>query len=341
VWFLSHTFFIYFSIPIFESSILSEKMSKIIYLDAYTLFYDGINRKELDSIGNITYYDRTPVDKIIERCQNAEIILTNKCQLNRLIISQLPNLKYIGVTATGYNIVDIEAAREYGITVTNVRGYSTNSVAQHTFTLILALLSKINDYAPKIATEWVSVEWCYFRHSLTELTGKTLGLVGFGDIAQKVAKIALAFEMRVIATRRNPLKGSLPEIELVGIDELLQTSDFVSLHAPLTIDNQAFINKKRLEMMKPTAYLINTARGGLINEQELADALNQGIIAGAGLDVLNAEPPQSNNPLLIAQNCIITPHQAWGSVEARTTLIQIVAENIKMYLNGTPQNVVN
>lgn len=316
-------------------------MSKIIYLDAYTVFYDGISRDELDAIDKITYYERTPADKIIERCQDAEIILTNKCQLNRLIISQLPKLKYIGVTATGYNIVDIEAAREHGVIVTNVRGYSTNSVAQHTFTLMLALLSKVNDYAPKIATEWVSSEWCYFRHSLTELSGKTLGLVGFGDIAQKVAKIALAFEMRVIATRRNPLKGSLPEIELVGIDELLQTSDFVSLHSPLTIENQAFMDKKRLEMMKPTAYLINTARGGLINEQDLADALNEGRIAGAGLDVLSVEPPPKENPLLTARNCIITPHQAWGSVEARKALVKGVAENIRMFLNGTPQNVVN
>jgi glycerate dehydrogenase len=316
-------------------------MSKIVFLDAYTLFYDNINRSELDSVGNITYYDRTPADKVIEICQDAEIILTNKCQLNHLIISQLPNLKYIGVTATGYNIVDVEAAREHGIIVTNVRGYSTNSVAQHTFTLMLALLSQINDYAPKISTEWAVSEWCYFRHSLTELTGKTLGLVGFGDIAQKVAKIALAFEMQVIATRRNPLKGSLPEIELVGIDELLQRSDFVSLHSPLTVDNQAFMNTQRLDMMKPTAYLINTARGGLINEQDLADALNQGKIAGAGLDVLSVEPPSASNPLLTARNCIITPHQAWGSVEARTTLIKVVAENIKMFQNGNPQNVVN
>jgi glycerate dehydrogenase len=316
-------------------------MNQIVFLDAYTTFYDGLSRAELESLGNITFYDRTPTDKIIERCKDATIVLTNKCPLNRLTISQLPNLKYIGVTATGYNIVDLEAANERGIVVTNVRGYSTNSVAQHTFTLMLTLLSQINDYAPKIDTEWSNSEWCYFRHSTHELTGKTLGLVGFGDIAQRVAKISLAFDMKVIATRRNPLKGGLPEIEIVGIDELLQTSDFVSLHAPLTVDNQDFMNKERISKMKKSAFVINTARGGLINEQDLADALNAGVIAGAGLDVLSVEPPASSNPLLTAKNCIITPHQAWGSVEARKVLVNVVTENIKAYLSGNPQNVVN
>lgn len=317
-------------------------MSKIVFLDAYTLFADNISRQPLESLGEVILYDRTPPELVIERAKDSEVVLTNKCKITKEVIGQLPNLKYIGVTATGYNVVDTQAAKEAGIIVTNVKGYSTNAVAQHTFALMLTLLTRIDDYAPKIANEWSqTLDFCYYRHSITELSGKTLGLVGLGDIAQKVAKIALAFDMRVVANRRNPLKGGMSEIALVSLDELLQTSDFVSLHCPLTIDNEAFINHERLAKMKKTAYLINTARGALINEKDLADALNNGIIAGAGLDVLSVEPPSADNPLLTAKNCIITPHQAWATVEARTKLLDIVVENIKLFWSGNPQNVVN
>lgn len=317
-------------------------MSKIVFLDSYTLFSDNISRQPLESLGEITFYDRTPSELVIERAKDSEIVLTNKCKITKEIIAQLPNLRYIGVTATGYNVVDTQAAKDAGIIVTNAKNYSTNSVAQHTFALMLTLLTRIDNYAPKVAEEWTRTpDFCYYYHSMTELSGKTLGLVGLGDIAQKVAKIALAFDMRVVANRRNPLKGGMNEIELVSLDELLEMSDFVSLHCPLTIDNEAFINQERLSKMKKTAYIINTARGALINEKDLADALNNGTIAGAGLDVLSVEPPSAENPLLSAKNCIITPHQAWATVEARTRLLEIVAENIRMFWAGNPQNVVN
>ena len=315
---------------------------KIVYLDGYTLNHGDLDWAALLSIGDVKIYDRTSHEEIIERAKDAEVILTNKQPLNRLIINELSNLKYIGVTATGYNCVDVAAAKERGITVTNVRGYSTESVAQHTFALILALTNRLIEHIPDVAETWAfQKDFCYYRTPLRELSGKTLGIIGLGDIGKKTAEIAMAFGMKVIATRRDFSKEKPEKIELFSLEDLLKNSDFVSLHCPQTADNQGFMNKKTFSLMKQTAYLINTSRGGLINEKDLADSLNEGKIAGAGLDVLTTEPPEKNNPLLAAKNCLITPHQAWASLEARERLLKIVVENIKAFQAGKPQNVVS
>jgi glycerate dehydrogenase len=315
---------------------------KIVYLDGYTLNHGDLDWSALLALGDVKIYDRTSPTEIIERTKDADMILTNKCPVNRLTINELPKLKYIGVTATGYNIVDVQAAKERGITVTNVRGYSTDSVAQHTFSLILAITNRLIEHIPDVAETWASQpDFCYYRTPLRELSGKTLGIVGLGDIGKKTTEIALAFGMKVIATRRDFTKEKPENIELLSLEELLKNSDFVSLHCPQTLDNQGFMNKKALSMMKPTAYLINTSRGGLINENDLANCLNEGKIAGAGLDVLTTEPPEKNNPLLTARNCLITPHQAWASLEARERLLKMVIENIQAFQAGKLQNVVS
>ena len=316
---------------------------KIVYLDAYTVNALGdLDLSILNTLGEVTLYDRTPKDQIIERAKEAEVILTNKCQLNREIISQLPNLKYIGVTATGYNIIDVAAAKEHGVIVTNVKGYSSASVAQLTFALLLSFTNHVAKHSDNIAQTWPSsADWCFYHSPLVELEGKTLGIIGFGDIGKKVANIGLGFGMKILANKRDLTTGGMEGVELCEIEKVLKESDFVSLHCPLTADNQGFINKDSLNLMKSSAILINTSRGGLINEADLADALNTGRIAGAGLDVLSTEPPAQDNPLLTAKNCIITPHIAWAGVEARKLLLKGTIENIQAYQKGTPINVVS
>lgn len=316
---------------------------KIVYLDAYTVNALGdLDLSILHTLGDVTLYDRTPKDQIVERAKEAEVILTNKIQLNREIISQLPNLKYIGVTATGYNIIDVVAAKEHGVIVTNVKGYSSASVAQLTLSLILSFTNRVAQHAENIAQTWPSsADWCFYLSPLVELEGKTLGIIGFGDIGRKVANIGLGFGMKILANKRNLNSGGMDGVELCEIDKVLKESDFVSLHCPLTADNQGFINKDSLALMKTSAILINTSRGGLINEADLAEALNSGRIAGAGLDVLSTEPPAQSNPLLTAQNCIITPHIAWAGVEARKLLLKGTIENIRAYQKGTASNVVS
>lgn len=316
---------------------------KIVYLDAYTINALGdLDLSVLNDLGQVTLYDRTPKDQIIERAKEAEVILTNKCALNGEIISQLPNLKYIGVTATGYNIVDVAAAKEHGVIVTNVRGYSSASVAQLTFGLMLSFTNRVAQHANNINESWPSsADWCFYHAPLIELEGKTLGLIGLGDIGKKVASIALGFGMKVLANKRDLSSGGMEGVELCEAEKLLKESDFLSLHAPLTADNQGFINHTSIALMKPSAILINTSRGGLINEADLAKALNAGQIAGAGLDVLSTEPPAQNNPLLKAKNCIITPHIAWAGVEARKALLKGIVNNIAAYQKGQPQNVVS
>ncbi|RYU94165.1 D-2-hydroxyacid dehydrogenase [Emticicia agri] len=316
---------------------------KIVYLDAYTINALGdLDLSILYTLGDVTLYDRTSKEQIVERAKDAEVILTNKCQLNREIISQLPNLKYIGVTATGYNIIDVAAAKEHGIIVTNVKGYSSASVAQLTFSLMLSFTNRVAKHAENIDKTWPSsADWCFYFNPLVELEGKTLGIIGFGDIGKKVANIGLGFGMKILANKRDLNSGDMEGVELCEVEKVLKESDFVSLHCPLTADNQGFINKDSLAQMKSSVILINTSRGGLINEADLAEALNVSRIAGAGLDVLSSEPPANDNPLLTAQNCIITPHIAWAGVEARKLLLKGTIENIKAYQKGTPINVVS
>ncbi len=317
---------------------------KIVLLDGYTLNPGDLDWAPLQEIGAFTVYDRVKPEEIVEKAKGAEILLTNKSKITAEVLEQLPELKYIGVTATGYNIVDIEAARERKIPVTNVSDYSSRAVAQHTFSLLLHFTNDVARLGESVRQkQWAqSPDFCYSFSPLTELSGKTLGLIGFGSIAKEVAKIGHAFGMRVIAHRRSekPALG-FEFVEIMPLEAVFRESDVLSLHCPLTEETKGIINAERLSWMKPTAYLINTGRGPLIVEQELADALNQGKIAGAGLDVLSVEPPSIDNPLQEAKNCVITPHVAWLAFEARRRLLQMTADNIKAFLNGTPINVVN
>ncbi|HSC37838.1 MAG TPA: D-2-hydroxyacid dehydrogenase, partial [Chitinophagaceae bacterium] len=286
-------------------------------------------------------YDRTPVELIAERCRNAEVVLTNKVPFTKETMAALPQLKLISVLATGYNVIDTKAAREQGVAVSNVPGYGTASVAQHVFALLLELTNHVGLNARTTAAgKWQqSADWCYTEAPVTELAGKIFGVVGFGNIGQRAGSIAKALGMQVVYY--NPrVKDSAFGLQ-VELKDLFSHSDFISLHCPLTATNQEFVNAALLKTMKPSAVLINTARGQLINEQDLADALNKNVIAGAALDVLSKEPPPDSNPLLKAKNCIITPHNAWISKEARGRIMAITASNIDAFLQGEPVNVVN
>ena len=318
-------------------------MPNIVILDGYTLNPGDLDWSGLEALGNVSYYDRTTISEIMERAENAEVLIVNKLQLSRQTLEQLPKLKYIGVCATGFNNVDIEAAKELGIIVTNVRGYSSAAVAQLVFSLILTITNHAEKHAQGVRNgKWVdSLDWCYDHETIFELAGKTLGILGLGDIGQRVAQIGLAFGMNVIAHRKNFSKSSIDGVELVSLSELFKRSDVLSLHCPLTTDTQGVINKANIETMKLSAMIINTGRGGLTIEQDLADALNEERLAAAGLDVLSAEPPTVENPLLKAKSCYITPHQAWGAKESRERLLKGITENLKAFLEGNPQNVVN
>ena len=316
---------------------------KIVILDGYTLNPGDLSWESLQSLGDVTVYDRSSPDQIVARAANAEIVLVNKVVLSDAHLEQLPDLKYIGVMATGYNNVDVSAAKKQNIIVTNVKAYGPASVAQHTFGLLLALTNHLELHSQSVRNgDWAaSQDFCYWKTPLIELAGKTLGLVGLGDIGSKVADIAKAMGMNVIAYRKNPDKSENNGITMVTLDALFENSDVISLHCPLTEETRELINTTRLGQMKSSAFLLNTGRGPLINEQDLADALQKGTIAGAGLDVLSTEPPAADNPLLAAPNCIITPHIAWASFEARKRLLQMVADNIAAFINGSPTNVVS
>ena len=316
---------------------------KIVILDGYTLNPGDLSWESLQSLGDVTVYDRSAPDQIVERAANAEIVLVNKVVLSDAHLEQLPDLKYVGVMATGYNNVDVSAAKKQNIIVTNVKAYGPASVAQHTFGLLLALTNHLELHSQSVRNgDWAaSQDFCYWKTPLIELAGKTLGLVGLGDIGSKVADIAKAMGMNVIAYRKNPGKSENNGITMVSLDALFEASDVISLHCPLTEETRELINTTRLGQMKSSAFLLNTGRGPLINEQDLANALQNGTIAGAGLDVLSTEPPAADNPLLSAPNCIITPHIAWASFEARKRLLQMVADNIAAFINGNPANVVS
>jgi len=315
----------------------------IVILDGYTLNPGDQDWAPVHALGNVTIYDRSTPEEIVKKAIEADAVLVNKVVLNEAILSQLPKLKYIGVCATGYNNIDIKTTRQRGIIVTNVKAYGPASVAQHTFALLLALVNHVELHSQSVLNgDWsVSADFCYWKTPLVELSGKTIGLIGLGDIGSQVARIASAFGMNVIAYRKNPGQTDNPDIQMVSLEEVFRQSDVLSLHCPLTEETKNLINKERLSWMKPTAYLLNTGRGPLINEAELAEALKNKIIAGAGLDVLSSEPPASDNPLLSAPNCIITPHIAWASFEARKRLLQMAADNLSTFKNGNPTNVVS
>lgn len=313
----------------------------IVILDGYALNPGDLSWEGIKKPGNFTLYDRTPAELTVERAKDAEVVITNKVVLDQKIINQLPKLKYIGVLATGYNVVDIAAAQKAGITVTNIPAYSTASVAQMVFSHILNFAQNVSVHAASVsAGDWAnSIDFSYWKTPQIELAEKTLGIIGFGQIGQAVAKIGLALGMKIIYNNRSKKETRLDAVQ-VDLEVLLSESDFISINCPLTEKNTGFINKSTLEKMKPTAFLVNTGRGPLINEQDLADALNSGKIAGAGLDVLSVEPAAKNNPLPKAKNCYITPHIAWATFEARTRLMQIASENLKAFLDGNPKNVV-
>jgi len=315
---------------------------QIVFLDGYTLNPGDLSWEALEALGTVSVYDRTTEDEFLERARPADILLVNKFQLTRERLVQLPNLRYVGVMATGYNNVDLAAAREQGVTVTNIRSYSTESVAQHTFALLLDLAYGTSTHAQSVqAGDWSrQPDFCYYRSPLMELAGKTLGLVGFGDIGQAVARIGQAFGMPVLVHRRHTTEAPPAGIRYVDLPTLFAESDVVSLHCPMTEENRGFVNRELLATMKPSAFFINTSRGGLVNEADLAEALNAGQLAGAGLDVLSTEPPSPENPLLSARNCLITPHIAWASFEARTRLLAIAVDNIRAFLAGEAVNVV-
>lgn len=315
----------------------------IVVLDGYTLNPGDLTWDGLKRLGSAMIYDRTPSDLVVERASDAEIILTNKTVLPRDAIVALPKLRYVGVLATGYNVVDFAAAKERGIPVTNIPDYGTSSVAQHTFALLLELTQHVGHHAQNVRDgAWTrSKDFCYWDFPLIELHGLTIGIIGFGKIGRAVARLAEAFGMRVLVHNRSKPKDLSPNYEFVNLDDLLSRSDVVSLHCPLTPENKQFINAERLARMKPSAFLLNTSRGPLLDEQAVANALNSGKIAGAGLDVLSVEPPKPDNPLLTAKNCLITPHIAWATRAARARLMDIAVENIREFVAGRPRNVVN
>jgi len=319
----------------------------IVVLDGYAANPGDLSWEPLRECGDLICHDRTPADQVLQRAAAAEIVLTNKVPFDRERILALPNLKYIGVTATGYNIIDIEAARERNIVVTNVPAYSTASVAQMTLALLLELTMQVGYHSAQVkAGRWsLAPDFCFWDKPLVELEGLTLGVIGFGQIGQRVARIARSFGMQVIVHTRSPHKymGNLmnAQTRFVGLEELLRESDAVSLHLPLGDDNQGMINSSRLALMKPTAFLINTSRGALVDEAALAQALERGGLAGAALDVLTREPPPADTLLQGSEKAIITPHIAWATRAARKRLLQTSFDNVRAFVSGKPQNVVS
>lgn len=317
---------------------------KIVNLDGYTTNPGDLSWDWLNQYGDVSIYDRTPKELVIERAKDAEILFVNKTPIYRETLEQLPKLKYVGLQSTGYNIIDCEAAKELGIIVTNIPEYSTCAVAQLTFALILELTNHVALHSQSVmAGEWCkSKDFCYWNSPITELMDKTIGIIGYGKIGQAVAKVADAFQMKIMAySPSKKEKGEIHNLTFAPIDTILKEADIVTLHCPLTPATRGLINREALQLMKPTAFLINTSRGPVIDEAALAEALNSDVIAGAGLDVLAKEPCRPDNPLLKAKNCFITPHIAWAGLETRSRLIKLLEGNLKAYLKGDPINVVN
>ncbi len=313
---------------------------KIVVLDGYTLNPGDLSWDELKGLGECTVYDRTAPDKLLERAKGARVLLTNKVILDREAMEQLPDLSYVGVLATGYNVVDAEAAVDRGVVVTNVPAYSTDSVAQLVFALLLEHASGVGRHNEAVhAGKWSrSPDFSFSVIPTTELAGLTMGIVGYGAIGRAVARIAGAFGMKVIVHTRSARQND--GIEFVDLNTIFTESDVVSLHCPLTPETENLVNGERLKSMKTAGILINTSRGPLVDETALADALNKGRIAGAAVDVLSVEPPLEENPLLSARNCIITPHIAWATLAARKRLMETVVGNVRAWMEGRPVNVV-
>jgi len=315
----------------------------IVVLDGFTLNPGDLRWDALKALGNCTIHDRTPDTEIVPRARPAEIVLTNKTPLTRETIAQLPSLRYVGVLATGHNIVDSAAARERGIPVTNVPSYGTMSVVQVVFAHLLNLTHRMAHHTDAVRTgRWsASVDFSFWDFPLLELSGKTMGIVGLGRIGTAVAHVAHAFGMDVIAYDRSPSPSLPPFVRSVTLEEVFSKSDVLTLHCPLTPETHRLVNKERLGLMKPTAFLINTSRGAVVDETALFEALQHGALAGAGLDVMDKEPPPSGHPLLSTPNCYVTPHFAWASTDARRRLLDEVVENVRGFLEGHPRNVVN
>lgn len=322
---------------------------KIVILDGYTLNPGDLSWQPLEEFGEVEIYDQTNEADILKRSEGADILLTNKTPLNREIIESLENLKYIGILATGFNVVDLKAAAENEIVVTNAPGYSTDSVAQFTFALILEAAHHVGEHNRAVKEkEWSRSDYfCFWNYPLIELKAKRLGIIGFGSIGQKTAELAQAFGMEVLAHDRSPQKKiadpeiSTENIKFLSLNELYQSSDIITLHCPLTDSNSKMINKKSISKMKDGVIIVNTARGGLIDEKDLAVALKSGKVQTAAVDVLSSEPPETSNPLLNSANTIITPHIAWAAKEARENLMEIVVENIRCFMADDPINKVN
>ena len=322
---------------------------KIVVLDGYTLNPGDLSWEGFEKLGDLKVYDRTAYDLsnselVIDRGRDADAILLNKTLLNRDMMDHMPYLKYVGVLATGFNIVDVEAAREKGITVTNIPTYGTNAVAQMAIALLLELCHHVGSHSDAVANgEWESnPDWSFWKYPLIELAGKTMGIIGYGRIGRTVGGIAKALGMKVIAMANSPDPSLEDDMMRYGnLEELLRESDVISLHCPLTESTKGIINKDTIAKMKDGVMIINNSRGQLIVEEDLRDALNSGKVAGAALDVVSSEPIKSDNQLLQARNCIITPHISWAPKEARTRLMDLALENLKRYLEGSPINVVN
>ncbi len=316
---------------------------KIVILDGYTTNPGDLSWEGFKKLGEYAFYDRTDPGDIIKRAEKADIILVNKVCVNRELIEALPELKYIGILATGYNTVDLEAASSRNIIVTNIPAYSTPSVVQMVFAHILNFTQQVALHASGVREgKWSkSKDFCYWETPLTELEGKTMGIIGYGKIGREVAKLALAFGMNVVVNTRTVPEENTVKVRFIKADEVFAISDFISIHSPLTPETKHMVNRDRLEKMKKSAILINTGRGYIVDEQALADALNNGQIAGAGLDVLSEEPPKPDNPLIKAKNCVITPHIGWATRASRARLIEIAIQNVKSFIEENPVNVVN
>ena len=316
---------------------------KIVILDSHTANPGDLDWAALEALGQVQAYDRTPPELVVERAANAEVVLTNKTVLNADAITRLAKLKYIGVLATGYNVVDLASAGARGVPVTNIPAYSTPAVAQMVFAHVLNLTQHVASHAEAVRRgDWADCpDFCFWNAPLTELKGRTFGIIGLGLIGRETAALAKAFGMRVVAYNHRPPRELPDGIEMVGLDEVFFQSDILSLHCPLTEKNHHLVNSDRLRQMKSGALLINTARGPLIDTEALAASLHNGEIAGAGLDVMETEPPPAGHPLYTAPNCHITPHIGWATQAARRRLIDIAANNVKAFIDGKPKNVVN
>jgi glycerate dehydrogenase len=322
---------------------------RIVVLDGYTLNPGDITWEGLEKLGEVTVYDRTAytlsgADLIVERAKDAEVVFVNKTPLSREVLDKLPNLKFVGVLATGYNVVDVEAAKEKGIVVTNIPTYGTDSVGQMAIALLLEMCHHVGAHSDSVMRgEWANnSDWCYWNHPLIELSGKTIGVIGYGRIGQSTGRIAQALGMKVIvydAYQNKDLESKT--MKYVDLDTLLANSDVIALHCPLFESTQGIINKNTIAKMRKGVMLVNNSRGPLVVEEDLAEALNSGKVGGAALDVVSSEPIKADNPLLKAKNCIITPHISWAPIESRQRLMDIAVDNLEKFLSGSPVNVVN